>query len=78
MLMRAKESGHSVPTIREALLADIDAFCKRWSVTRTEFGRMAAGDATFVSRLKAGSSIGINRVDKVRAFMRGYTGPAAE
>ena len=74
--MSANDVGAGIPSLRDTLLAQIDAFCQEWRMTRTQFGIHAMNDATFVTRLKGGSNIGINSVDKARRFIATYRGPS--
>jgi hypothetical protein len=60
------------PSLRSILLAEIETFCTTRALSLSEFGRQAVGDVAFVGRLRSGMSIGIDRVDRVRKFMREY------
>lgn len=59
----------AMSTIRETLLHEIAAFRLRHGLAETRFGELAVGDGKFVARLLSGQNVGINKVDRVRAFM---------
>lgn len=60
-----------LPT-RAALLGEIDAFCRKHNMSATRFGTLFSGDTTLLMRIRGGSSIGIDRLDKLRDFMANY------
>lgn len=70
--MAEDKAGSPVPSIRETLLAQIDAFCAEWDMNQTEFGRQAVNDPAFVTRLRGKTNIGIARIDAARRFMATY------
>lgn len=65
-------------TLREELLAEIDAFCARTAMKHTIFGIRVMNDGKFVLRLRQGTDVTGKTVDRCRAFMRreaAVTGP---
>jgi hypothetical protein len=59
------------------LLAEIEAFCERESITHTAFGKLALdGDGHFVRRLRNGTDVRATRIRKARRFMEDYGKPA--
>lgn len=70
--MAEDKPGSPLPSLRDTLLAQIDAFCAEWGMTRTEFGRRAVNDPAFVTRLRGTTNIGIARIDAARRFIATY------
>ena len=64
-------------TTREKLVAEIEAFLKRHSVSATRFGELSVNDTKLVFELRDGSDITTARMDKIRAWMREYAEKAA-
>ena len=58
---------HTPPHI--ALTAEVLAFCKAKSMTKTAFGIEAVGDPRFVSDLESGREPRWSTIQKVRDFM---------
>lgn len=56
-------------SLREDLLAEIDAFCAEKAMKPTTFGLLATNDGKFVYRLRQGSDVTGKTVDRVRAFI---------
>lgn len=54
------------------LLGRIDAFLKETGMAVSRFGREAANEPAFVSRLRGGMSPTLARANRVIAFMDGY------
>lgn len=53
----------------EALLREINDFCRKHVVAESTFGRLAVNDGKFVGRLKNGGKVTTSTVERVRAFM---------
>jgi SAM-dependent methyltransferase len=53
----------------EALLQEISAFCRRFHMAESTFGRRSVNDGKFVGRLKYGGRVTTATVERVRAFM---------
>lgn len=60
---------------REQFLQEIDAFLAHTGMTQSQLGDMAVNDAKFVPRIRAGSSLTVRTLDRVREFMRDYRPP---
>lgn len=56
-------------TLRETLLAEIDAFLGRAGIAETTFGRKAVNDGKFVGSLRQGRDVNSATIDRVRAFI---------
>ncbi len=54
----------------EALLREIDEFCRAHTVATSTFGRLAVNDGKFVGRLQNGGKVTTSTVERVRAFMQ--------
>jgi hypothetical protein len=54
------------------LIARIDAFLAETGMAHTRFGREAASEPAFVTRLRGGMSPTLGRVNRVIAFMEQY------
>jgi len=59
-------------TEREKFISDIEAFIADTGVAATEFGRLTMNDKKFVGRLRAGSDVRLDTVERVRRFMTDY------
>lgn len=57
-------------TLSEQFRAEVEGFLARTGTKPTEFGRLAAGDPSFVLSLRRGRSPTLATVDKVLAFIR--------
>jgi hypothetical protein len=53
----------------EALIADIEIYCRAHELAESTFGRMAVNDGKFVGRLRAGSNITTRTLTRVREFI---------
>lgn len=62
---------------RDKLIADIEAFLKRYKMRPTVFGTLAVNDAKLMSELRAGADLTTKRMDKIRDFMCAYKDKAA-
>src|SRR5687767_15085032 len=60
----------------EALLAEINAYCRETKVAETTFGRLAVNDGKFVSRLRNGSRVTSDTVTRVRSYMAHHGAPS--
>jgi hypothetical protein len=60
----------SIMDLRATLLREIEQYCRRLEVPETTFGIAAVNDGHLVRRLRAGKDIRLNRVERVRAFIR--------
>jgi len=54
----------------DILLAEIEAFLLRTSMSAAEFGIQAVKDSAFVYRLRLGKDVRMRTADTVRAFMK--------
>ncbi len=71
----------------QALIAEIEAYCRRGGLAESTFGRQAVNDGKFVSRVRGGGGVTTKTIARVRKFMRdrpvdaadatGDSGPAA-
>ncbi|MFB9942798.1 hypothetical protein [Gluconobacter oxydans] len=52
------------------LIREIEDYVRRRGIAETTFGRMAAGDTYFVSRLRKGGSLLVRTEERVRDFMK--------
>ncbi len=55
--------------VGEAFRREVDAFLAATGLKVSLFGEMAAGDPSFVARLRKGASPTLAKVDRVRAWM---------
>lgn len=63
-------------TIREQLIAEIEAFLNKHQMAPSRFGELAVNSKGFVTRLVSGqTSPTLDTVEKVRDFMRDYQPP---
>src|SRR5438477_12206270 len=53
----------------EVLLSEITSYCREAKVAETTFGRLAVNDGKFVGRLRNGSRVTTDTVQRVRSFM---------
>lgn len=60
----------TMQTLSEQFRAEVEAFLARTRTKPTEFGRLAAGDPSFVLSLRRGRSPTLATVDRVLAFIR--------
>jgi hypothetical protein len=61
----------------QALIADIEAYCRRSGIAESTFGRQAVNDGKFVSRIRSGGGVTTKTIARIRAFMRDRP-PAAD
>lgn len=61
-------------TVTEEIRAEVEAFLSRYDMHATVFGKLACKDPHVVRRLRAGYGLTSGRIDKIRAFIRGYEG----
>jgi len=54
----------------QALVAEIEAYCRRSGVAESTFGRQAVNDGKFVGRIRGGGGVTTKTIDRVRQFMR--------
>lgn len=54
----------------EKLIREIEEYVGRRGIAETTFGRLAAGDSYFVSRLRKGGSLLVRTEERVRDFMK--------
>ena len=57
-------------TLSQQFRDEVEGFLERTGTKPTEFGRLAAGDPSFVLSLRRGRSPTLNTVDKVLGFIR--------
>ena len=57
-----------------AFRREVDAFLAATGLKVSLFGEMAAGDPSFVARLRRGASPTLTKVDRVRAWMAAHAG----
>jgi len=61
-----------MPMVMDTLLSDIEAFCERHGMSRTEFGKQAMNDRPFVNQLADGRNITFATVKRCRNFMADF------
>jgi hypothetical protein len=61
----------------EALLRDINAYCRRVGMAESTFGRLAVNDGKLVSRLRFGGSVTAATAGRVRGFIQRHSEGAA-
>lgn len=59
-------------TETESLIHEIEAYCRRTDTAESTFGRHAVNDGKFVGRLRAGKSVTLKTLNRVRAFMHDH------
>lgn len=57
-------------TFSEQFRAEVEGFLERTGTKATEFGRLAAGDPSFILNLRRGRSPTLATADRVIAFIR--------
>lgn len=63
----------------QALLSEISAYCRDAKVAETTFGRLAVNDGKLVSRLRNGSKVTTDTLQRVRSYIgRHASEPATE
>lgn len=64
-------------TTAQALLAEIEAFLKKWrgKIGEGTFGTKAVNDGKFIDRIRSGGRVWPETAQKARDFMAGYAGP---
>src|SRR3970040_2274741 len=64
----------------KSILNEIEAFCRKQDLAETTFGKQAVNDGKFVARLRAGKSVTLRTLERVRAYMESQGGvpPAAK
>jgi len=55
---------------RQALISDIEDYCRRGGLAESTFGRQAVNDGKFVGRLRGGGNVTTRTIERVRRFMR--------
>jgi 2,4-dienoyl-CoA reductase-like NADH-dependent reductase (Old Yellow Enzyme family) len=60
-------------TLLESFLADVEAFLSERSMEASLFGRKALKDPNFVFELRTGRCPNLRTIQRVRAFMAGYS-----
>lgn len=66
-----------ITSLRDQLLADIEAFLTRTGMDPSRFGRDAMNDPAFVPRLRDGADVRARTVDRIRKFMSEHGRPLA-
>ena len=62
----------------KSILNEIESFCRKHDLAETTFGKQAVNDGKFVARLRAGKSVTLRTLERVRAYMASQGGvPAA-
>jgi len=56
----------------EALVAEISAYCREAKLAETTFGRLSVNDGKLVNRLKNGSRVTLETIEKVRSFIANH------
>lgn len=57
-------------TLREKLLAEIEAFLRKTGISKTRFGAESVGNDRIVEQLRAGTNPRTDTVDAMREYMR--------
>ena len=60
------------PAVQELLL-DIEQYCARAGVNRTQFGMQAMNDGNFIPRLEHGRIPSLKTIDRVRDYISSKT-----
>lgn len=55
--------------IRQALIADIAAYCEATGKSKEEVSKLALNDTKFISRLEGGGNVTLKSIDKVLKFI---------
>jgi hypothetical protein len=55
----------------ERLIQDIERYCAAHGIAETTFGARAVNDGKFVPRLRAGRTVRLTTLEKVRMFLVG-------
>ncbi len=63
------QASPAVPSSRQLLLDEIEAFLHRHAYRVSSFGRDAVGDAKLIGRLREGKTVSLDTADRIRAFM---------
>ncbi len=58
----------------KSILSEIEAFCRKHDLAETTFGKQAVNDGKFVARLRAGKSVTLRTLERVRAYMESQGG----
>ena len=62
---------------QNALIADIERYCRDHEIAESTFGRLAVNDGKFVGRLRAGRGVTTRTIERVRDFLEnGRPAPA--
>ena len=62
----------------QALIGEIEQFCRARTIAESTFGRMAVNDGKFVGRLRLGKGVTTRTLKRVQDFMAAEdTGPEA-
>jgi len=62
----------------QALLRDIEEFCRRNGLTKTAFGAKALNDPSFIKGLEGGRECRSRTLARVHTFMKSHRAPASE
>ena len=56
----------------EALVKEIEAFCRQAGLAETTFGRQAVNDGKLMRRLREGKGITLKTMERARAYMQSH------
>lgn len=62
----------------QKLLSEIDAFLRDAGMADSTFGRKAVNDGKLMTRLRAGSSVTLEKASQIRRFLAKPSAPAPE
>lgn len=65
-------------TLKEQLIADIEAYCRVRRISESTFGLRAVNDGKFVRRLRAGAAVTDRIIDRVHTFIAAATSVVAK
>lgn len=66
---------HAPMSMTEQFKAEIEQFLRLTGMPHSTFGQRACGDKNIVKKLRAGTSITLRQADRIKDFMRTYSGP---
>ena len=56
----------------EAIIREIEDYCRQTNTAESTFGRRAVNDGKFVARLREGKSVTLKTLNRVHAFMHNH------
>lgn len=74
-LESVRMSKQHVPTARDRMIQDIEAFLVEHGMRPTIFGKLALNDPALMGSLRQGRDLKLETADKIRRFMASYKQP---